>query len=770
MVYDDGLTYYELLSKVIAYINNLIEDNKTMINNIDAVREAFNELQNYVNNYFENLDLDPIIDDKVDEEITHLVETGLLSEIITEIVISTYTPEFVISTENMTNKNTIYVLTSNKHIYCWSAAAERFIDTGIIFGDTVEYFTMRGVLDANGSIINPGDAGLYYLTGGRPYSNRPNGYNVDANAWEVVFTWSNAGSGAPANKLVFLYQGDRIWIGSRISGWFFDSYDSTDAINTSKYAVVNNESISNEIYGGQTNMYYGTIGRAGATGLYNAPQFDLRYPENRYLIIPVEQGNYISIKCNAFGVDNFCGAGFVSEMPAVPLRDGQNFNNILVTTSYSAAGKLVMLNTNAPSNLKIMAVNVPNIKYFIVSYRNMATNINNGYMLETLKVYKNATDYQAGIVLKDYLAENAGLKKDFENLKADVEEQITYDFEFNIENNYLNRYLNNVSYANNDDNYAFSLIAGNGNYKPMDDVDRDENGSMPVGYTLSWPEYEGANLVNYQIKFGNQIYTSSNNSVYIYNVIPGEYDFEISALTSATTIANKVIIKTGRAKVNGRIRMLNVDDIYNCRDIGGWSTIYGKKIKYGMLFRSAELDNATGRGELSEYGLNEFKKINVLAEIDIDENENASLPHYSRHQVTAYQPGLTGSLKNNYGAIINQMADNVRAGYGTLVHCKAGVDRTGTVYYLVEGLLGVDEGQLAMDYEISSMNDFQFDPNTDTTNRSQAYRNYTNFVDMVNYIKNNFAGDNINEKIEAMLLTLGATQENINYLRANCLE
>ena len=121
MVYDDSLTYYELLSKVIAYINNLIEDNKTMIDNIDEVYEAFNNLQDYVNNYFDNLDLNPIIDQKVEDEIMQLLLDGRMLAIIENLIITSYVPQFVNTTEEMTERNVVYVLISDKHIYCYSS-------------------------------------------------------------------------------------------------------------------------------------------------------------------------------------------------------------------------------------------------------------------------------------------------------------------------------------------------------------------------------------------------------------------------------------------------------------------------------------------------------------------------------------------------------------------------------------------------------------------------------------------------------------------------
>ena len=82
LVYDDSLSYMELLAKVVDYLNKVIEDNKTMIDNIDGLLEAYNELQNYVNEYFENLNVQEEINTKLDEMASDGTLTELLSPLI----------------------------------------------------------------------------------------------------------------------------------------------------------------------------------------------------------------------------------------------------------------------------------------------------------------------------------------------------------------------------------------------------------------------------------------------------------------------------------------------------------------------------------------------------------------------------------------------------------------------------------------------------------------------------------------------------------------
>ena len=82
LVYDDSLSYYELLNKVVAYLNNVISDVSAVETNVDRLLNAFAELQGYVNNYFDNLDVQQEINNKLDG----LAEDGTLSELIAPFV------------------------------------------------------------------------------------------------------------------------------------------------------------------------------------------------------------------------------------------------------------------------------------------------------------------------------------------------------------------------------------------------------------------------------------------------------------------------------------------------------------------------------------------------------------------------------------------------------------------------------------------------------------------------------------------------------------
>lgn len=79
LAYDDSLSYYELLCKVVDYLNKTMEDVSLSIEDVEKLHAAYVSLQGYVNNYFNNLDVQEEINNKLDA----LVADGTIHEIFT---------------------------------------------------------------------------------------------------------------------------------------------------------------------------------------------------------------------------------------------------------------------------------------------------------------------------------------------------------------------------------------------------------------------------------------------------------------------------------------------------------------------------------------------------------------------------------------------------------------------------------------------------------------------------------------------------------------
>ena len=82
LVYDDSLSYYEMLCKVVDYLNKTMEDVETLNTDVNALHEAYEKLQNYVNSYFDTLDVQEEINNKLDD----LVKDGTLTNLISTYI------------------------------------------------------------------------------------------------------------------------------------------------------------------------------------------------------------------------------------------------------------------------------------------------------------------------------------------------------------------------------------------------------------------------------------------------------------------------------------------------------------------------------------------------------------------------------------------------------------------------------------------------------------------------------------------------------------
>lgn len=112
----DALTNYELLCKVVDYLNVTVENVNLLNDNFEDLKNAFNSLKNYIDNYFDNLDVQEEINNKLDE----MAESGELTDIIAQYLglaglLTFNTVADMKAAENLTNGST--AKTSGFHTY-----------------------------------------------------------------------------------------------------------------------------------------------------------------------------------------------------------------------------------------------------------------------------------------------------------------------------------------------------------------------------------------------------------------------------------------------------------------------------------------------------------------------------------------------------------------------------------------------------------------------------------------------------------------------------
>ncbi len=154
-------------------------------------------------------------------------------------------------------------------------------------------------------------------------------------------------------------------------------------------------------------------------------------------------------------------------------------------------------------------------------------------------------------------------------------------------------------------------------------------------------------------------------------------------------------------------RLISAGSMLNVRDMGGWSAGSGKRIAYGKLYRGddpAENANALSFAVFSYLGIQ--GEIDLRFDSAIKKNQfgdgkpflNAGILYF--YQVVPGEYAYTKEQTDNIGKIFKFLSKEEN--YPVYIHCSWGKDRTGTIGYLIGGLLGMSYEDLMCDYELSS--------------------------------------------------------------------
>ena len=159
----DALTNYELLSKIVEYLNNVISNNNEQNEVVTNLYNAFVSLQNYINDYFDNLDVQEEINNKLDD----MTASGELTEIIKSYVDPIYQ-----SYENEINET---IDTQNQRINSINTLVN-----SVASGSPLVASDVSGMSDTTRVYVNTTDGKWYYY---------------DGDSWEIGGTYQSTGIG-----------------------------------------------------------------------------------------------------------------------------------------------------------------------------------------------------------------------------------------------------------------------------------------------------------------------------------------------------------------------------------------------------------------------------------------------------------------------------------------------------------------------------------------------------------------------------------------------
>lgn len=193
-------------------------------------------------------------------------------------------------------------------------------------------------------------------------------------------------------------------------------------------------------------------------------------------------------------------------------------------------------------------------------------------------------------------------------------------------------------------------------------------------------------------KFGNPVsYIDASDGI-IRNMIPGKTYFWRSKADSDVY---------GYVKANGNRRFIELPGARNVRDLGGL-TGDGGTIKYGRLIRGEAL-KSSDISALSTLGIDTEYELRISA----SEQSGAHMANKVLAGAINYDIAVdTSSQTTNYSYTRNalkQLMLDIVDGKNIYFHCTHGADRTGTIAYLAETLLGVSKEDRFQDYELTSL-------------------------------------------------------------------
>ena len=168
-------------------------------------------------------------------------------------------------------------------------------------------------------------------------------------------------------------------------------------------------------------------------------------------------------------------------------------------------------------------------------------------------------------------------------------------------------------------------------------------------------------------------------------------------------------------------RHFALENVLNFRDVGGYETADGHRVRWRHLFR------AGGLSDLSPADLVVLRELGIATVLDLRSTAEWESGRFPVHEIpvafhhlplveeildpTRYQIPK-GMLAARYQEIAQTGASNIAQAisivadpetHPIVVHCLAGKDRTGIVVAVVLALLGVDDETVAQDYALSNL-------------------------------------------------------------------
>lgn len=218
-------------------------------------------------------------------------------------------------------------------------------------------------------------------------------------------------------------------------------------------------------------------------------------------------------------------------------------------------------------------------------------------------------------------------------------------------------------------------------------------------------------------------------------------------------------------------RTLPIGGTQNFRDLGGYTGLDGRTVRYGLLYRSDQLSRLTpgGIADIRELGIQTIVDLRSLPEIKKSPNMDFGARRTLHCDPSAETAELAASFQASAGDEDRMLIESIQQGgvikdpdegmlkqyrrfandskciraFGELMrmvcdpamiplvfHCRGGKDRTGFAAMLILGALGVSKEQIIADYMVTRVNRAER-----TAIKLEQYRKYTDSKEILAYLQ-----------------------------------
>ena len=212
----------------------------------------------------------------------------------------------------------------------------------------------------------------------------------------------------------------------------------------------------------------------------------------------------------------------------------------------------------------------------------------------------------------------------------------------------------------------------------------------------------------------------------------------------------------------------------NVRDMGGWPVSGGGRVRTGMVYRGQGLNENSvagldrGRIRLTVEDVAYLTgKLGIKTDLDLrGKKETACMEGSPLGPSVAFvnrsSPFYSGMFHRSG---MKTMAENFRVfcdrkNYPIFFHCIGGADRTGSLAYVLNGVLGVGKEDLERDWESTFYNEGDI-PGVEDPKHGRGTQHFD-----AGFSKYGQPGDILQRRIELYLLDCGVTEEEIERFRS----